>query len=50
MITGQARTENLSSVDAARMAELEQKARLDGLQESEKEELKQLGERARAAI
>jgi len=49
MITGQARTQNLSPEDAARMAELEQKARLDGLQESEKEELKQLGERARAA-
>jgi hypothetical protein len=41
---------NIDDTDAARVAVLEQKRRIIGLQDSEKEELKQLYEKGRRPI
>lgn len=41
---------DLSGVDAARLDQLIQKSKTDGLQESEKEEMKQLMEKERRTV
>lgn len=43
-------TTNLSSTDEARLIELTNKKASGGLQESEKEELKQLDEKSRSVV